>query len=225
MSDNDWFDTPNWHDANDPIDPGGAAAGPGAIGPVPATLISNTGAAAGPGAIGPVPAELISNTGAGDWHWEYDDNGLMIRVDDVDPIDPGGAAAGPGAVGGLAPVSNTTGTDGNPAGTPGAAGGAPFQVNYSELEKFAQEHDLNAEELAQWASGDPDFAERYLATHGKVNFGTYLKIKEFMASKQIAGTTFAAHNTQTATALRASIAMTKAQEEANAAAIDATRMV
>jgi len=27
MSDNDWFDTPNWHDANDPIDPGGALVG------------------------------------------------------------------------------------------------------------------------------------------------------------------------------------------------------
>jgi hypothetical protein len=176
MSDNDWLDSPNWHDANEAVDPGGAA-GPGAIGPVPATLINNT------------------------------------------------AAAGPGAIGDLAPVSNTTTNQDSAAGSPGDATGAPFKVNYSELEKFAQEHDLNAEELTQWASGDPDFAERYLATHGKVNFGTYLKIKEFMASKQIAGTTFAAYNTQTATALRASIAMTKAQEEANAAAIDATRMV
>jgi hypothetical protein len=102
--------------------------------------------------------------------------------------------------------------------SPLAAGGqSPFEVNYAELEKFAEEHDLNAEELAQWAAGDPDFAERYLATHGKVNFGTYLKIKEFMLSKQVAGTAFAQHNTQTSTALRAAVATTKATDEANGA--------
>ncbi|QEN17660.1 hypothetical protein ACRDU6_00645 (plasmid) [Mycolicibacterium sp. ELW1] len=48
---------------------------------------------------------MVSNTGAEGWHWEYDDNGLMIRVDDVEPIDPGGAVGG--GFGGLAPVSNT----------------------------------------------------------------------------------------------------------------------
>ncbi|RFZ07583.1 hypothetical protein DSM43518_03325 [Mycobacterium marinum] len=100
-----------------------------------------------------------------------------------------------------------------------------FQVDYAELEQFAQEHDLNAQELVEWASGDPEFPERYLATHGKVNFGTYLKIVEFMASKQIAGTTFAEYNVQTSTALRASIALTKATEEANAAAIKASPRV
>jgi hypothetical protein len=103
--------------------------------------------------------------------------------------------------------------------------GGPFQVDYAELERFAQQHDLNARELGEWASGDPGFAERYLATHGKVNFGTYLKIKEFMASKQMAGTAFAAHNSQTSTALRAAIASTELTEEANVAAINATRTV
>jgi hypothetical protein len=44
----------------------------------------------------------VSNTGADSWHWEYDHNGLMVRVDDVEPIDPGGAAGG--GFGGLAPV-------------------------------------------------------------------------------------------------------------------------
>ncbi|WP_099020950.1 type VII secretion target [Mycolicibacterium palauense] len=161
----DDFNAPGWHDNNVAVDPGGAAAGPGAIGPIPASLISNT------------------------------------TTDGAPP------------------------PEGAPAGTPGAASGAPFQINYAELEKFAQEHDLNAQELADWASGDPDFAEKYLATHGKVNFGTYLKIREFMASKQIAGTAFAEHNARTSTALRSSIASTKAQEEANARAIDATRMV
>ncbi|HEY9264209.1 hypothetical protein QQA43_31490 (plasmid) [Mycolicibacterium vanbaalenii] len=44
----------------------------------------------------------VSNTGADSWHWEYDHNGLMVRVDDVEPVDPGGAAGG--GFGGLAPV-------------------------------------------------------------------------------------------------------------------------
>lgn len=117
----------------------------------------------------------------------------------------------------------TTPQSPNVATPNGTSGHDVFQVDYAELEKFAQEHDLNAEELAEWASGDPDFPECYLATHGKVNFGTYLKIREFMASKQIAGTAFAEHNAQTSAALRASIASTKATEEANAAGINATR--
>lgn len=94
-----------------------------------------------------------------------------------------------------------------------------FQVNYSELERFAQEHELNAEELTSWAVGDPGFAQRYLATHGKVNFGTYLKIEEFMLSRQIAAAAFAEHNAQTAAALRAAIASTKATEDLNASQI------
>ncbi|WP_277243979.1 hypothetical protein [Mycolicibacterium obuense] len=200
MSDNnDWFEGPGWQDDWEPIDPGGAAAGPGAIGPVPAQLISNT-------------------SGTGDYHWEIGDDGLTRYIQELDPIE--GAGPGPSVGGGLAPVSNTTG----PAGGPGGAG-APFQVNYAELEKFAKEHDLNAQEIAEWASGDPDFPERYLATHGKVNYGTYLKIREFMASKQIAGTTFAEHNVQTSTALRASIASTKATEELNAAAFIPPKIV
>ncbi|AQA07058.1 hypothetical protein BVC93_31710 (plasmid) [Mycobacterium sp. MS1601] len=132
MSDNnDWFEGPGWQDDWEPIDPGGAAAGPGAIGPVPAQLISNT-------------------SGTGDYHWEIGDDGLTRYIQELDPIE--GAGPGPSVGGGLAPVSNTTG----PAGSPGGAG-APFQVNYAELEKFAKEHDLNAQEIADWASGDPDF--------------------------------------------------------------------
>lgn len=196
MSDNDdWFTEPGWHDFNEPVDPGGAAAGPGAIGPVPASLVSN-----------------VTNNASGDpnFDWLHD---FTEGSFEPEPVGPPGAGPGPGVSGGVAPVSNTTGP------------GAPFEVNYAEMEKFAREHQLNAQELAEWASGDPDFPERYLATHGKVNFGTYLKIKEFQASKLAAGTAFAEHNTQTATALLASIASTKATEEANAAAINATRMV
>jgi hypothetical protein len=94
-----------------------------------------------------------------------------------------------------------------------------YQVNYAELERFAAEHDLNAEEITQWAAQDPDFAERYLQTHGKINFGTYLKIKEFLASKLAAGAAFAERNTQTSTALRGVVASTSAVDESNAATL------
>lgn len=200
MSDNDdsWFTDDVF--VPEPMHPGGAAAGPGAIGPVPASLVSNT------------------TTNPNDDSWFTD------PVFVPEPMKPGGAEPGPGAIGPVPAslISNTT----TAPGAPGGAGtNAPFQVDYAELEKFAQDHDLNAEEIAQWASGDPDFPERYLATHGKVNYGTYLKIREFVASKQIAGTTFAEHNVQTSTALRASIASTKATEETNAAAFNPIRVV
>ena len=94
-----------------------------------------------------------------------------------------------------------------------------YEIHYGDLERFAAEHDLNAEEIQAWATGDPDFAERYLATHGKVNYATYLKIKEFLASKQAAGTAFAEHNSHTAAALRATVATTAAQDADNAAGL------
>lgn len=97
--------------------------------------------------------------------------------------------------------------------------GSPLKVDYAELERFAAEHDLNAAELIQWATSDPAFPERYLATHGKINFGTYLKIREFMLSKVAAGTAFAERNEQTAAALRSTIAMLSGSDEANAAAM------
>jgi hypothetical protein len=158
----DWFTDPNWHDENEIIDPGGAAAGPGAI-------------------AGGIPASLISY------------------------------------------ITNDAGT--GPAAPDDPGPGGPFEVDYAELEKFATEHDLNAQELAQWASGDPDFPERYLATHGKVNFATYLKIKEFMISKQVVGNAFAEQQRQTSTALRAVVTVTQSTDEANAAAFRTTRMV
>jgi len=94
-----------------------------------------------------------------------------------------------------------------------------YEVNYAELERFAADHDLNAAEIVDWATQDPDFAERYLQTHGKVNFATYLKIKEFLASKLAAGTAFAQRNAHTAAALRGVITGTSAADESNAAAL------
>lgn len=78
-ADDDWFTGPDWHDVNTPVDPGGAAAGPGALGPVPASVISPTG----------------FKTAAGDGDW-FTDPGWH---DFNEAVDPGGAAAGPGAVG------------------------------------------------------------------------------------------------------------------------------
>lgn len=102
------------------------------------------------------------------------------------------------------------------------AGHPIFEVDYAELERFAQEHDLNAAELLQWAAGDPGFAEKYLATHGKVNFGTYLRIVDFMASKLAAGTAFAERNTLTSTALRGVISATINTDANNGAPFGAT---
>jgi hypothetical protein len=139
------------------------------------------------------------------------------------PVQPGVAEAAP-SLHGLAPIkltANTTGTpsEADPAQRAVAAGRQTFHADYGELEKFAAEHDLIAQDVVKWATGDPDFAERYLATHGKVNFGTYLKIKEFLASKLAAGTAFAERNTQTAAALRGVVAASSTVDEANAAAL------
>lgn len=207
MSESDWFTDPNWHDNNEVIDPGGAAAGEGALG-IPAHLVSN-----------------ITNNAGGDpsFDWLHDfRDGSEVE----EPANPGGAQAGSGASGPVPAhlVSNVENAeDGTGSNAPGTGG--PFEVDYAELEKFAKEHDLNAQELAQWASGDPDFPERYLATHGKVNFGTYLKIKEFMISKQVAGNAFAEQHLQTSTALRGVVTVTQTTDEANAAAFNTTRMV
>jgi hypothetical protein len=207
----DWFTDPNWHDHNDIIDPGGAAAGPGAIaGGVPASLINS-----------------ITNNAGGDpsFDWMHD---FRDGSEPPEPIGPAGAAPGPNA-GPAVPAELISATQdagkGGPVASNGPGAGGPFEVDYAELEKFAKEHDLNAQELAQWASGDPDFPERYLATHGKVNFGTYLKIKEFMSSKQVAGNTFAEQHLQTSTALRGVVTVTQTTDEANAAAFQTTRMV
>ncbi|KAA0093548.1 hypothetical protein CIW49_26125 [Mycolicibacterium sp. P1-18] len=70
--DDDWIEWP-------PRDMGGAAAGPGAIGPIPDSVINPTG--------------FKTSMGEGDWftdpNW-HDAN---------EAVDPGGAAAGPGAIG------------------------------------------------------------------------------------------------------------------------------
>lgn len=102
---------------------------------------------------------------------------------------------------------------------PGAQGDKPFEADMAELEKFAKEHDMNAQQVLDWAHKDPDFAEQYLQTHGKVNYATYLKIKDFQANKALAGTAFAEQQTHTANALRNTVYITQSNDEAGAAGV------
>jgi hypothetical protein len=77
-----------------------------------------------------------------------------------------------------------------------------FEVNYRQLEDYAKTHDLSADEIAKWVQADPGFPERFLATHGKVAYSTYLKIKAYADSRQMQGTIYGLRNASTAEALR-----------------------
>lgn len=78
----------------------------------------------------------------------------------------------------------------------------PYEVEYAKLERYAGEHADNAQQLAAWAKHDPDFPERYLATHGMVNYPTYLKIKDYMAGHADAANAYADRQSETADKLR-----------------------
>lgn len=80
--------------------------------------------------------------------------------------------------------------------------GKVFEVDYRQLEDFAAGHDVSAEQIAQWVRADPDFAERFLATHGKVAYASYLKIKEYTDSRLMQGSIYAHRNAATAESLR-----------------------
>ena len=91
-----------------------------------------------------------------------------------------------------------------------------FEVNYRQLEDFAATHDLSAEEIAKWVQADPNFAEHFLQTHGKVAYGTYLKIKEYTDSRLVQGTIYAHRNASTAEALRNAVRVIDGVDSANA---------
>lgn len=95
-------------------------------------------------------------------------------------------------------------------------GGAPYSVDFAEVERLARQHDVNAEDVVKWATGDPDFAEKYLQTHGAVNFASYLAIGEHFAQRLSAGGQFAGGQIQTAAALRGTVAATQ-QTDADSA--------
>ena len=113
--------------------------------------------------------------------------------------------------GGTMPASHHSG-GGDDADVPNKV----FEVNYRQLEDFAGTHDLSAEEIAKWVQADPNFAERFLETHGKVAYGTYLKIKEYADSRLVQGTIYAHRNASTAEALRNAVRVIDGVDSANA---------
>jgi hypothetical protein len=108
------------------------------------------------------------------------------------------------------PSGHTTGS-GNP-------GNDVFDVDYRRLEGYAQNHDQQAGQIAHWANTERDFADRLLATHGKVAYATYLNIKGYNENRQFEAGAYAQRNSDTAVGLRGAIASTRATDEAAAAA-------
>ena len=106
--------------------------------------------------------------------------------------------------------------------TPAAgAGGTPrpgkvFEVDYRQLEDFAASHELSAEQIGMWVQADPDFAERFLATHGTVAYGTYLKVKEYAESRLMQASIYAHRNASTAASLRNAVRIIAAVDSDNA---------
>lgn len=105
--------------------------------------------------------------------------------------------------------------------TPGGSGGPTrpgkvFEVNYRQLEDFAAGHEVSAEQIANWVRADPDFAERFLATHGTVAYGTYLKIKAYTESRLMQGSIYAHRNASTAESLRNAVRIIEGMDADNA---------
>jgi Excreted virulence factor EspC, type VII ESX diderm len=100
---------------------------------------------------------------------------------------------------------------------PAGADGKPFHVEYAILDRNADSHDTNAEQVQNWAAADPNFAQRFIDTHGKVAYGTYLNVARYIDSRQTQGAAFAERNASTAASLRNAIQATSSTDEANAA--------
>ncbi len=133
---------------------------------------------------------------------------------------PAGAWIPPGpdtVIKGDRPASNTTDPDNEHTQSDKDV----FAVNYAQLEGFAQNHDQQAEQVAQWAKTDTDFAERLLATHGKVAYATYLNVKGYNESRVFEAGAYAQRNSDTAVGLRGAIDSTKATDENSANAFRA----
>ena len=104
----------------------------------------------------------------------------------------------------------------------GSASGGPshvLRVDPAAVQSLAREHDVNAAAILNWANGDPGFAEEFLRTHGNVNFGTYLQVQQYLASKLSAGNSFAADQAGTAAKLRFVIEDTAGIDAAGAARV------
>jgi hypothetical protein len=119
--------------------------------------------------------------------------------------------------GGTMPAAHST------AQEPSAGESGIFEVDYRQLEDFAKTHDLSAEEIARWVQADPNFPERFLASHGKVAYATYLKIKEYADSRNTQATSYAHRNTSTAQALRNAVRVIDGVDSHNAGQLAANR--
>jgi hypothetical protein len=193
-----------------------------------------------PGALGPYGCkELVP--GSGVWFADSRIHGPGEKITPKKPLDlndiqrfpPG--ALGPHFAVELAPGSGVWVPDPNYSDPPkvtkpsayhsdtGDAGHTPadkpYEVEYAKVEKFAGEHDDNAQQLAEYAKHDPDFAERYLATHGMVNYPTYLKIKDYMAGHVEAVNAYADRQSETADKLRGYVTTVSGLDNAAAAAV------
>lgn len=107
----------------------------------------------------------------------------------------------------------------DPAGAPNKV----FEVDFRQLEGYARTHDLSTEEIARWVQADPGLPERFLQTHGKVAYATYLKIKEYADSRQVQGTIYAHRNASTAEALRNAVRVIDGVDTDNANRLNANR--
>lgn len=104
------------------------------------------------------------------------------------------------------------------------AQGKTYALDYAQINEFAAQHDLNAEQITQWALANPEFPQQYLNTHGKVNYATFLKIVEFYQSKVTAGTAFAERQSHTANGLRTALERTIGQDQLNASKFKTDRV-
>ncbi|GAT04568.1 type VII secretion target [Mycolicibacterium fortuitum] len=100
----------------------------------------------------------------------------------------------------------------------GKSGNDIFGVNYRHLEGLANNHEGQAGQVSQWANTDADFADRLLATHGKVAYATYLNAKAFNETRTTEANAYAQRNSDTAIGLRNAINATRSTDEASAAA-------
>lgn len=121
--------------------------------------------------------------------------------------------------GGTHPAAHHTGDE----SAAGDGSNEIFEVDYRQLEGFAKTHDLSADEIARWVQADPDFPEHFLATHGKVAYATYLKIKEYADSRRTQATIYAHRNASTAEALRNAVRVIDGVDSHNAAQLAANR--
>lgn len=122
--------------------------------------------------------------------------------------------------GGVMPAARHTTPEDSSSG-PGS--NEVFEVDYRQLEGFAKTHDLSADEIARWVQADPNFPEKFLETHGKVAYATYLKIKEYADSRLTQATIYAHRNASTAEALRNAVRVIDGVDGQNAGRFAANR--